>query len=335
MHLSCLASPRIGRRFYPIACIVAALAMLAGCSGHDSANEITQAVARVDKDEITEQQVNQILERQRGLKPEQLEAASRRAVGALVDQEILLQKAKELKLDRDPKVVSGLEAARRDLVSRAYLERVAEGAAPPTAEDVRNYYESKPALFSDRRVYSLQELAVEATPEQRAEIEAKLQTLGSPTELEAFLKSRQLRVRGERSTVPAENLPLALLDRLASVKPGRGIVVPADDGLRIILVVLAEPAPVTLEQTRPSIEAFLLNERKRVVVEREMKALREATKVEYLGKYKGMAASGTPATAAAPAPPAAASASGAPRPPITASGPMDEATTSKGLAGLK
>jgi EpsD family peptidyl-prolyl cis-trans isomerase len=311
--------------------VLGTLTLLTSCSRSDSAG-ITQAVAKVNKEEITELQVNQVLERQRGLKPEQVEAASQRAVVALVDQEIVYQKARELKLDREPRVVQGIEAAKRELISRAYLERVAEGAAAPTPEDVRIYYDGKPALFKERRIYNLQELTVEAAPEQRAELESQLKALKSPAELQAFLKERQLRVRNERSTVAAENLPLALVERLAAVKPGTGIVLPAADGVRLILVIAIQDAPVTLEQARPAIEVFLSNDRKRQAIDKEMQSLRSSATITYLGKFKGLPAS---ATAGMASPAASSPALELPAAAPGASSAMDSATTSKGLSGLK
>ncbi len=313
------------------AALVGAACLLGACSKSDG-GQVTQAVAKVNKEEITELQVNQVLERQRNLKPEQLEAASQRAVGALVDQEVVYQKARDLKLDREPKVVQGIEAARREIVSRAYLERVSEGAAQPTAVEVQTYYDAKPALFKERRVYSLQELAVEAPPERRAALEADLKALKSPAELEAYLKEKQLRVRADRSTVAAENLPLALVDRLAATKPGSGLVLPSAEGVRIVFVNAAQDAPATLEQARPSIEAYLLNERKRQAIDKEMQALRSAAKVEYLGKFKGLAAS-APAPAAS-SPPLALPALPPVVPAASGSG-LDAATLINGMPGLK
>ena len=312
----------------------AVMALVISACSRDESVPVTQAVAKVNKSEITELQVNQILERQRGLAPEQVDSASQRIVAALVDQEIVYQKARDLKLDRDPRVVQAVESARRELVSRAYLERIAEGAAAPSIEEIRSYFDSKPALFRNRRIYSLQELAVDAPPERRAEIEGRLTTLKSPVELEAYVKEQKLQVRSERSTVPAESLPLALVDRLSAIKPGTGLVVPAPTGLRVIYVSSTQDAPVTLEQARPIIETYLLNERKRVTIEHELQTLRSTASVEYLGKFKALAASaaGTgSASNAAPATPAAP----AEIPASGSDGPMDAATLNKGMSGLK
>ena len=67
-----------------------------------------------------------------------------------------------------------LEAARREILSRAYLEKVGEAASKPTADEVAKYYEASPALFKERRIYSLQEIAIEAKPEQIERLRAQL-----------------------------------------------------------------------------------------------------------------------------------------------------------------
>jgi len=213
-------------------------------------------------------------------------------VAALVEQEIVVQKARDLKLDREQRVVQRIEAAKRDIIARAYLDRISEGAAKPSANEVRAYFEANPALFKERRVYALQELAVEASAEQRSGIESQLKSLKSPRDLEAYLKSKGIQARVENSTVAAENVPLALLERLSKLKAGQGLIVPAPSGLRIILLASTQDSPVTEEQARPAIEAFLLNQRKRQSVEKELASLRAASRVEYLGKYADMAASG-------------------------------------------
>ena len=49
--------------------------------------------------------------------------------------------------------------------------------------------------------------------------------------------------------------------------------------------------PVTQEQATPAIEQFLLNERKRKIIAKDMKAMRDAAKIEYVGKFAEGAAS--------------------------------------------
>ena len=278
------------------------LALLIGCGKKESTGP-TQVVAKVGGEEITELQVNQALERQAGVKADQVEPLSRKVVGSLVEQEIVLRKARELKLDRDQRVVQSVEAMKREVIMRAYLDRIADGASKPSAKEIQAYFDDNPALFSQRRIYTFQELSVQANDAQRAEIEGQLATLKSPTELEAFFKARKMPVRSERTTAPAESVPLPMLKRVSTLKVGQGLIVPGAGGLRIMLLAGLQDSPVTQELARPAIATYLLNQRKREAVEKELAALRSSSPVEYFGKYADLAASAPsagPAASAAP-----------------------------------
>jgi len=273
--------------------LLVAAAALAGC-GSKEASGPTQVVAKVSGEEITELQVNQALERQQGLKPDQLEPVSRKLVSGLVEQEIVLQKARDLKIDRDQRVVQNVEALKREVIARAYLDRIAEGAAKPSPKELQTYFDENPMLFKQRRIYTFQELSAKVSDEQKAGIEAQLTALKSPAELEAYLKTQQIPTRSERSTAAAENVPLPVLRRVATLKPGQGLIVPANGGIRILLLLGTQDSPVTEEQARPAINAYLMNQRKRQVVETELASLRKSAKVEYFGKYADLAASAAP-----------------------------------------
>lgn len=310
---------------------LAAACLLAACGGGDN-KAPTQAAARVnDKGEITVHQINQVLQQQPGLKPEQVDAASRQVLEKLVDQELALAQATELKLDRQPAVVAALEAARRDVIARAFAEHIASSVAKPTPDDVQKYFNDKPALFSNRRIYELVELNVAATPEQAAEVAERAKSIPSVAEFTGWLSSKGLRASNRRVSQPAENLPLDLVDRLATFSAGQTLVLPAPGGVRVVVVESARAAPVTLEQTRPVIEQFLLNDRKLKAVQAEQQRLRASAKIEYLGKFSAPAAS-APA-GAEPANPV----SPTPAPPESASAPaggLDANAVKKGL-GLK
>jgi EpsD family peptidyl-prolyl cis-trans isomerase len=156
-----------------LAIALTAATLLAACGG-GGGDKATQTAAKVNKEEITVHQINFVLQRQPNLKPEQAEAAGRQVLERLIDQELAVQQAEDQKLDRDPRVVQQVEAAKREILARAYVEQIGATAAKPTAEEVAKYYNDNPALFAERRVYNLQEIAIEAKPEQFEELRAKL-----------------------------------------------------------------------------------------------------------------------------------------------------------------
>jgi EpsD family peptidyl-prolyl cis-trans isomerase len=289
-----------------IAFAVIGAVLLGGCDEKKN-RVVSPAAVKVNNEEITIQQINHLLQQQRGLKPEQAEAASKQLLERLIDQELALQKATELKLDRDPRVLLQLDAARREIVARAYLEKAGEAASQPTAEEVQKYYEEHPALFKDRRVYNLQEIAIEAKPEQLAEMKSHLEATKDIGEFVEFLKANDYRYSGNQAVRTAEQLPLSSLARIAAMKDGQALFSATPTGALVVVLVASRAQPATLEQARPAIEHFLLNERKRELVAKDIKALRDAATIEYLGPYAQPAppsAQASSAQGAAPALPA-------------------------------
>ncbi|MBA4177046.1 MAG: peptidyl-prolyl cis-trans isomerase, EpsD family [Leptothrix sp. (in: Bacteria)] len=275
--------------------VLASAALLAACGGGDKG--ASQTAAKVNKDEITVQQVNFVLQQQRGLKPEQADAAGRQALERLIDQQLALQKADDMKLDRDPRVMQQFEIARREILARAYAEKVAEAAPKPTAEEIGKYYQEKPALFRDRRIYSIQEIAIEATPAQVGELREQLAAAKNINEFVEFLKAKEMRFSGNQAVRAAEQLPLNGLDTIARMKDGQALVVPTATGAQVVVLAGSRSQPVGEEQARPAIEQYLINERRRKLVEEDVKALRAAAKLEYVGKFATPGAS-APAAAA-------------------------------------
>ena len=91
------------------------------------------------------------------------------------------------------------------------------------------------------------------------------------------------------------------------------------NGARVIVLAGSRAQPVTLEQSRPAIEQFLLNERKREILVKDIKSLRDAAKIEYLGNFAEAAGSVLPAATTATA----------------ASSALDGASSSKGTEPTK
>ncbi len=294
--------------------------LLVGC-GEKKDKSASQTAAKVNKDEVTVHQINFVLQQQRNLRPEQADAATKQILERLIDQQLALQKAEEAKLDRDPRVMQQLEAARREVIARAYVEKVGEGAPKPSAEDVKKYYDEKPQLFRERRVYSIQEIAIEARPDQIDELRSRLAAAKNINEFVEYLKSSGFRFGGNQAVRAAEQLPFNTLEAMSRMKDGQAMLVPTPQGVQVVVLAGSRMQPVSEEQARPAIEQFLLNDRKRKLVEEEVKAMRAAAKIEYVGKF-AEAASG-----AAPAAPAAAPAS-------AASGGLSASDISKGM-GLK
>jgi hypothetical protein len=229
--------------------------------------------------------------------------------------------------------MQALAAARRDVLARAYASRVADAVAKPEPADIRAYYDAKPALFGQRRVYMLQELMVQADEAQAAALREKVRAAKAMPEVLDYLKAHSLPARVNQSTQPAEALPPQVAQHLSALHDGQALMMPAPGGARIIFVAGSRIVPLTLEQATPNITQALMAERRREAVEKDMKALREAGQVKYVGKF----ALAAPSAGSAPAKPAQQAL--APLPSTSPasgadSGSVDAAAMRKGLSGL-
>lgn len=319
-------------RVGPIVGIVACSLLLVAC-GDKKDKGASQTAAKVNKEEITVHQINFVLQQQRGLRPEQADAASQQVLERLIDQELAVQQANALELDRDPRVVQQLEAVKREVLARAYAEKVGESAMRPTPEEIKAYYDANPALFKERRVYSLQEIKIEAPAEQLPALREKLQASKSIGDFVEALKADGVRYNGTQAVRPAEQLPLASLKTFAQMKDGQAVFNTVPGGAIVVVLAGSRMQPVSEEQARTPIEQFLLNERKRKLLEDDRARLRQDATIQYVGKFAESAASAPAAASAAQATlPSLAPAGEAPT--AAASAGLDAAAISKGM-GLK
>ena len=184
-----------------------------------------------------------------------------------------------------------------------------EAAPKPTPEEIKKYYEDKPALFKERRIYSLQEITIEAKPEQVTLLREKLGAAKNINDFVEYLKSNDFKFSGNQAVRAAEQLPLQALDSLAKLQDGQAVLNQAPNGVQVLMLAGSRSQPVSEEQARPAIEQFLSNERKRKLIDEDVKAMRTAAKVEYVGKF-GEGLPGAAPHAATPAPAAVAPVNG-------------------------
>lgn len=265
------------------------LALLAACGGGSKTAQPTQVAAKVNDGEISVHQVQLVLKRNPRLVAEHREAAGRKALDNLVEQELAAQAAREAGLETAPDVIQAIEAAKREALARAWQDRLAERATAASTDEVERYYDEHPALFAKRQIYSVQEYAVQAAGEQQAAVVAAIEATRSPQELRDLLAARGLRFNARPLVLPAEGVPLPVLDKLAAASPGLSVVDARPAGLQVLHLVAAQAAPLERVQARSAIEAFLLNERRRLQVEQGMTSLREAARVEYVGSFAAAA----------------------------------------------
>jgi EpsD family peptidyl-prolyl cis-trans isomerase len=270
------------------------LLALTACTPQDPA---LRPVVQVNRETISVRPLQDALERQGALGPEQRAALAPQVLERLIDQELALQQAEALKLDRDPRVAAQLDAARRELMARAYAQSLAADVPAPTDEEVAKHYASVPQLYAQRQVFRAQELLIDGPPSALGALQAQVP---AGADFGLWLTQAQaagLRVQPASVLRPTEQWPAALQGALPALADGQWTVVARPGGLWVVQRLGAQAAPWTLAQARPAIEQQLWAERRQAQVQAGLRRLREKASVTYLGSVAA------PASAAASAGP--------------------------------
>jgi EpsD family peptidyl-prolyl cis-trans isomerase len=263
---------------------------------------VDEVAARVNGTALSTQLVNNALQRIPNLDTDQAKAASLRLVRNLVDQEVLAQKAISDKLDSDPVVAQALEAARRQVLAEAYLSRKLGPPVEPTEAEITDYFNKHPELFAKRKIYRLQEISIKVPQDKHEAVRARLAASKNLNEFGEWLKAENLPVKAVQGVKAAEQLPLALLPKLAEMPDGQAMVANIPNGLLVVVLAGSQAQPVTLDQARQAIARVLQNQARQKAAKAELEALKAAAKIEYLGEFSDAAkadASGEDAATAA------------------------------------
>ncbi|ARN23172.1 EpsD family peptidyl-prolyl cis-trans isomerase [Piscinibacter gummiphilus] len=281
--------------------LCAALATVACSKGSDK-KSTSQVAVKVNGEELSVHQVDLVMRRQAAnVPPAQQDAAAKRILEGLVDQELAAQAAKKDKLDQDPRIVQQMEAAKRDVLARAYLERLGEKVTEPSSDEIDRYYETHPNLFSQRRLYSLQETNFQIDPQKAAAMKARLEATTSLEKMNEVLRGDSVQFTARQTSVSAEDVPLAILDQLAALKEGQSLVLTRDGAGRVLTLINAQLAPVGPVPAKRLISGYLTNDRKRTALQEGVKSLREQGKIEYQGRFAQLVSGAASAPDAAPA----------------------------------
>jgi EpsD family peptidyl-prolyl cis-trans isomerase len=229
-----------------------------------------------------------VLARVNGAEISSADAPGAEALEREIERELLVQRALEAGLERDPEVRAALERARREVLAQAWLDR---RAAPGRAsrEEVRAFYDQNPALFAERRIYRLRSLEVSAPAALLPALREQAARAAALHEVAAWLYERNVPFVEAALTRPAEQLPLAHLEELARLEAGALAVMPAPGGAAVVELVEAERSPLGEAQAAPLIEQFLAGRRRLERAAAEVKRLREAASIEYVGDIQARA----------------------------------------------
>lgn len=255
--------------------------LITGCSEHKK--PATQIVAKVNNDEISVHQVNNAMAQYQNIPADKVDKVRSEVLTKLINQQLAVQQAEKHKIDRSVEVMMMLDAAKREILTRAYLNQVVAAVPPPSEEEVRKFYQEHPELFSQRRIYTLQQIVLTGsnlrTPELRQMAGTK-----SMEEIAAWLKKEDMAFMANAGTRAAEQIALPVLAQIASYKDGQTGLVETPEGVTIVHLLASKQAPVEESVALQQIPKFLATEKAKLAINADLERLKTMAKIEYLNE---------------------------------------------------
>ncbi len=271
--------------------------LLTACGNGPDSDAPGQVIARVNNDEITVHQLDLELERLNESPDVDSRAIVEEAVHHLVDRQLLVQQAKNVELERIPQVMVALERAHDQVLAGSYTDQIETGLQEPTREELVDYYDQHPALYSERRIYNFRQLIIELQGGSdsaigAADVVKHLNTDTSIGSLLEWLEEVGLPYRLTHLDEAAENLPGPVLDTLVSMEPGQRSRIELGEGVVVVYLLSERPAHLLLELALPKIKRILSEDNRRQLVESHIENLRNKAAIVYFSDVAGKLSTG-------------------------------------------
>jgi len=217
-------------------------------------------VATVDGEPITLQSVQAMAWRLSQMRPQGPAVTQAQALEQLIDLKLQARQALAQKVDTLPIVAELMAITRMEVLAKGLNDVKRQLQAPPSDAQVKAYFEQHPALFSQRKVYTLQELMIEKSPWTEAVMQKLVATSPNLKALQKSLEEAGGVGKVATSTQAAENLPLDALPDIAAAPEGKPMWRRSPTGaLSVYVVAASQLQPRTLEASAPLIRIFLSN----------------------------------------------------------------------------
>jgi EpsD family peptidyl-prolyl cis-trans isomerase len=278
------------------AAALASLSVLAGCSS--DAEPTGQVVATVDGVEITQSDLNAELAGVKGRNAAEQAAIQRGALQNIINRTLLTQAAVAQDLDKSPE---GAMTKRRaeQMAMIALLEKSVTAKSPAISdEEASEFVAENPLLFDQRRIFLVEQIAVNANSPKLLK---DLEPLNTMPEVQTYLTSMKLNSQLSFGVIDALQTDPAVTKQILALAPDAVFVLPQGETVRINRIRDTQTVPVSGKDAIGVAKEILGNQRRQQQLANAVNDILEQgkAKVQYSAAFKPAAA---PATKQAPAP---------------------------------
>lgn len=276
------------------ACALAAL--VAGC--HKGAPE-GQVAANVNGDEVTLQELNTEIQADNVPQGVDKQVAQRQALQRIIDRKLLLDAAREKKIDKSPEYQSQKQRADELLLAQTYAKQQLAVIPVPTDAQISKFMTEHPNVFGNREILQLDQIRFRPGPSDLK----KLSAIKSDHNLDTVaqhLNGLGIKFERGKTGLDTAQAPTDLIKAINALPPGEPFVLPTNGIITVNAVIGRQSAPVDPVQARQAAVGAWRQEQFTKLITDQLKQLRDKGKITYQSGFAPPPPAKTPGAPAAP-----------------------------------
>ena len=260
-----------------------------------------QVVATVNGQEITSLELKAEMNGFASRDPKVMKAAQQQALQQIILRRLVVQKAKEQKLDKSPDYSMQIRRGEEGLLTQLYERKIAATVAPPTQRDAENYVVAHPEQFAQRKIISLDQVI--AAPNK---IDAqKLASLKTLEEVKSLFDANSVPYQESAGELDSLSANPQMVAQISKLPAGEIFVVPQRGAYVFNRIASVRTVPFRGDLAVNYATNVLRQQHGQDAVRKDVVAMRNAAepKIVYAAGFKPdkPAAAKAPAAATAPA----------------------------------
>jgi peptidyl-prolyl cis-trans isomerase C len=238
-----------------------------------------QTVAVVNNEEITASDLNAELAGENVPVTGNTKEARAAALQKLINRRMLAQEARAEGIDKSPEFLNRERAGIDDLLISMLVSRKVNTSQVPTADEISRYEASRPEMFANREIWTLQQI-VYPLPQPPA-LDAKIKAANTLDEVAQALTSSGVQFTRVSKQIDTAIFPHNIYAQLMALKPGEPFVAPGPGKAIASVVSARQPAPLTGDQARSAALNAMRRDQVQKFIQDQVKRLKTTAKIEY------------------------------------------------------
>jgi EpsD family peptidyl-prolyl cis-trans isomerase len=260
-----------------ISTMCAMAALVAGC--HRGAPE-GQVAATVNGEEVTLQELNTELQATNVPQGVDKQVAQREALQHIIDRKLLLDAARDKKIDKSPEFQSQKLRADELLLAQTYAKQQLAAVPVPTDADITKFMAEHANAFSNRETLQLDQIRFRPTPADLKKLNA-IQSDHSMDAVAAHLTSLGIKFDRVKAGLDTAQVPTDLVKAINGLPAGEPFVLPSPPIITVNAVIGHQPMTTDPAQARQGAVGAWRQQQFTKLITDQLKSMRDSAKITY------------------------------------------------------